>query len=80
MPLFATGLSVSDAFDQYEALRTGFVLRLPVTPPADPAGVQVLVNWTPAASAGARPRQGCTPAARRRARPRVAAGWRSCPS
>lgn len=57
-PLFATELSVSDALDQHEPLRTGFLLRLPVTPPADPAGVQVLVNWTPAASAGTRPRQG----------------------
>lgn len=45
--LFTTGLSPSDAIDQIEPLKDGFLLRMPRTAAADAAAVQVMLNWRP---------------------------------
>lgn len=44
--LFQTGLVPSDAIDQYAPSSAGFIVRAPLSPGADAAAVQVVVNWT----------------------------------
>jgi hypothetical protein len=43
--LFPTGLVPSEALDQYEPTRDGFVIRTPVAGGSDAAAIQVIVNW-----------------------------------
>jgi len=46
-PLFATGLTPSNALDQVAVVGNRFLLRLPLSSRAeDSAPIQVLVNWT----------------------------------
>jgi hypothetical protein len=43
--LFATGLSVSDALDQFTPWGDEFLVRRPTSPGPDLGGVQVVINW-----------------------------------
>jgi hypothetical protein len=43
--LFATGLAVSNAFDQFTPVGDRFLLRAPLTPASNASVIEVLVNW-----------------------------------
>ena len=45
VPLFQTGLTVSDALDQFAVARDRFLIRMPTSRESNTTSIQVIVNW-----------------------------------